>query len=230
MTTLRRILVLALGLAGLAALFASPVAAAGPNWLATVTLTPQGSHVLGNPRAPIRVTAYVSYTCPHCAAFERESDAPLRAYVASGKVSYEIKHLLRDPVDATAAQLANCGPAAKFFGNNSAFFRGQGQWIAPMGSADDAQRQRWTSGDNASRRRAIATDFHLYQVMEGRGLRHADLDRCLADDVLARRIAAHTVEAMKLGFDSTPSFALNGQPLIGTYSWLALEAQIRARL
>jgi len=206
-------------------------AQAAPNWLATTTLKPDGGHVLGNPQAPVRVTAWISYTCPHCAAFERESDAPLKiGYLASGKVSLEIRHLLRDPVDATVAQLANCGPATKFFGNHSAFMRGQGTWIQPLVSATAAQRQRWTTGDNAARRRAIASDFHLYDIMEKRGYSRPELDRCLADDPLAQRIVTHTVEADKLGFDGTPAFALNGTPLFGTSTWLALEAQIKARL
>ncbi|MBC2665833.1 thioredoxin domain-containing protein [Novosphingobium flavum] len=212
-------------------LFVVTAPAATPNWPATITVTPDGAHVMGNPKAKIRVTAWISYTCPHCAAFERESDAPLKiGYLAGGNVSLEIKHFLRDPVDATVAQLANCGPAAKFFGNHSAFLRGQAQWIQPMVNASAAQRQRWTTGDNASRRRAIASDFHLYEIMEKRGYARPELDRCLADETLARRIVAHTVEADKLGFEGTPAFALNGTPLFGTSTWLALEAQIKARL
>ena len=45
------------------------------NWAATVTITADGSHLLGNPRAATRVTEFVSYTCPHCAHFTKESDA-----------------------------------------------------------------------------------------------------------------------------------------------------------
>ncbi len=218
-------------LAVLAALVVTaPAMAAAPNWAATTTLMPDGSHVLGNPKAPVSVTTWISYTCPHCAAFERDSDAPLRSdYIAPGKVSLQIKHFLRDPVDATAAQLVNCGPANKFFGNHSAFMRSQQQWIATLAGSTAAQRQRWTSGDNATRRRAIATDFKFYQMMEKRGYTRPQLDRCLADEALARRIVAHTVEAAKLGFEGTPAFALNGAPLFGTSTWLTLEAQLRAR-
>jgi protein-disulfide isomerase len=217
--------------AALCALVALPAPAAAPNWNATVAVTPAGSHLRGNPQAKVRLTAWVSYTCPHCAAFERESAGALASsYVGTGKVTFELKHLLRDPVDATVAQLANCGPAAKFFGNNEAFFRGQAQWIQPLVSATDAQRQRWMTGDNAARRRAIAADFHLYEIMVKRGYQRPELDRCLADESLARRIAAQTVEADKIGFDSTPSFTLNGAPLFGTYTWDQVEAQLRARL
>ncbi len=212
-------------------LIAASASAAAPNWLAAVALTPQNSHVLGNPAAAHKVTAWISYTCPHCAAFERESEVPMRTgYVATGKFSLEVKHLLRDPVDATVAQLANCGPKDKFFANHAMFMRRQAEWIAPMATASSVQRQRWSTGGHAAQRRAIAADFRLYALMEARGYRRTDLDRCLADEALASRLAAQTVEAVKLGFEGTPAFALNGQPLAGTYSWPSLEIQLKARL
>lgn len=217
-----------------ASLFASTsaaLAAPPPNWTTTVILTPTGSHVRGNPAAPLKVTAYVSYTCPHCAAFEREADAPLkRDFVGTGNVSFEIKHFLRDPIDATVAQLTNCGPKEKFFGNHAAFMYGQDRWLAPLATATDAQRQRWSGGDHVAQRKAIAADFHLYDIMAKRGYTRPQLDRCLADEVLARRIAAQTVEAVKLGFEGTPSFTLNGSPLFGTNSWPTLVVQLRARM
>jgi len=213
------------------ALLASAAPAAPTNWLANVTVTPEGSHILGNPKAPVKLTAWVSYTCPHCAEFEKVSDAPLRlAYVAQGKVAYEIKHILRDPVDATVAQLTNCGPKERFFGNHAVFFRRQDEWIKTLAGSTESQRARWSTGDYAARRRAIASDFHFYEIMEQRGYRRTDVDRCLADNALAERIAAQTAEAVKIGFQGTPSFSLNGAPLFGTYSWQQLQPQVRGLL
>lgn len=221
---------IALALCAVLGVSAAAAVAAAPNWLATVVLTPAGGHLRGNPAAPHKIAAWISYTCSHCAAFEREADGPLqRAWIGPGKASLEIRHLLRDPVDATVAQLANCGAKEKFFGNHAAFMRGQEQWMAPIATASDAQRARWTSGDHAARRRAIAADFHLYEWMAKRGYTRAQLDGCLADEALARRLAAQTVEATRRGFDGTPAFALNGAPLFGTNTWATLEAQLAAR-
>lgn len=211
------------------AALASAAPAAAPNWLATVTLTPAGSHVLGNPRAPHKVTAWISYTCPHCAAFEQASDTPLKqGYLRKGRFALEVRHLLRDPIDATVAQLANCGPKERFFANHTMFFRRQQDWIQPLASATEGQRQRWTTGAYTARRRAIASDFHLYELMEKRGYSRPEIDRCLADDALARRLAAQTAAAVQLGVAGTPSFALDGKLLADTYSWPALEPQLRA--
>lgn len=222
----RTIAAIALALGSFLAMAASP-----PKWNALVTLTPQASHVLGNPQAKLKVTEYVSYTCSHCANFEMTANAPLKlGYISSGNVSVEVKHLLRDPVDATVAQLTNCGPKEMFFANHSTFMRTQSQWIGLLGTASEGQRQRWTTGDFAARRRAIAHDFHFYEIMEQRGYSRPVVDHCLADETLAKHIAAHTAEAEQLGIDSTPSFAINGLLLAGTHTWETLEAQLRARL
>lgn len=205
--------------------------AAAPDWNTAVVRTPEGSHVKGNPKARVKLVEYLSYTCPHCAHFEAASDAPLRQrYIGAGRVSVEVRHFLRDPIDATVAQLANCGAKEKFFANHSAFLRGQPRWIATLAAATDAQKLRWTSGDYAARRRAIAADFGFYAIMARRGYPRAIADRCLADDALARRLAAQTAEAVRAGVRGTPSFALDGALLNDTHSWDTLLPQIDARL
>jgi protein-disulfide isomerase len=69
------------------ALPATANAAAPPraNWMALSVVTPEGGHRLGNPDAAIKLVEWVSYTCPHCATFQKAADTPLRmSYVNSG--------------------------------------------------------------------------------------------------------------------------------------------------
>lgn len=220
--------------AGLCIAAGKPTPLAKPehrNWNATVALVPGGSHLLGNPAAGTRLVEYISYTCPHCAQFEAQADGPMRlAYVSSGKLSIEVRHFVRDPVDLTVAMLTNCGPPAKFFLNHATFLRRQAVWIQPMVDATAAQRQRWQSGNGLTRRRAIAGDFHFYQIMQSRGYERSAVDHCLADEALAQRLAQQTAEADRLGVQGTPSFLLNGLLLAGTHSWDLLDPQIRARM
>jgi protein-disulfide isomerase len=216
-----------------AALFATGQAAGQANkrdWNATVAET-AGGHRIGNPQAEVKLTEYISYTCPHCAQFARDGEPALKlGYVATGRVSLEIRHLIRDPVDLTVAMLANCGPASKFPQNHSAFMLAQDQWIAPMSRASDAQRQRWTTGDMAARRRAIAADFGLYAIMERRGYGRAEADRCLNDKAVADRMAEiAAADWKKPGIGGTPSFAIDGSVLAGTHNWAGLEPQLAAR-
>lgn len=210
------------------------LAAAAPKtvgWNYTVTLTPAGGHVLGNPAAKVKLVQYVSYTCPHCAEFEVQSDGPLRlGYIATGKVSSELRHYLRDPVDLTAALLTNCGAKEKFFLNHSAFMRSQKVWIGRIARSSEAQRIRWTSGTLSARTRAVASDFKFYEIMASRGYDRPSTDRCLADAAMAQRLAKQTEEGRKLGISGTPGFAIDGTLLLGTHDWALLRPQIDARM
>ena len=200
------------------------------NWLTTVAVTPTGSHQLGNPAAPVKLVEYVSYTCSHCAQFQRQADAPLRiTYLQPGKVQVEVRHLVRDPIDMTVAMLTNCGAPSRFFANHNMFLQSQDRWIGAANTASTAQRARWTSGDTPSRMRAIAADFGFYALMVQRGYDRPTLDRCLGDEAMAKRLVAQTAGAQELGVQGTPSFLLNGLLLAGTHDWQGLDAQLQAR-
>ncbi|WP_121114892.1 DsbA family protein [Croceibacterium ferulae] len=220
----RLLQVLAIGLA------ASVTVAAAGNWPATVSVQP-GGHTVGNPAAPVTLTEYVSYTCPHCAAFTRAGEAPLEAdYVAPGRLKVEVRHLLRNPVDLTVAMLVNCGAPARVQQNHLAFMRAQPDWLPRVDNATPAQRTRWTTGEDVARRRAIASDVGLYAIAERRGVNRAAADRCLADQAKATRLAEASDAGWKLpGITGTPSFALNGTVLAGTHDWSTLEWQLAAR-
>ena len=217
------------------AAFAATKPAAKPaarNWNAAMVLTPQGTHLLGNPAAKVKLTQFISYTCPHCAHFEEQADAQLKlAFVANGKGSVEVRNFIRDPIDLTVALLTNCGPATKFFANHALFLRTQDKWIAPMTHPSPTQQARWSGGAFAQRTRAIARDFGFYPIMQTRGYTAIQVDKCLADEALARRLAASTDEAQaKLFVTGTPMFAIDGVVLAGTYTWDALRPQLDARM
>lgn len=219
-----------IALAALGLLAASAAAAATQNWATTVARV-QTAHVIGNPQAPSVVTEYISYTCPHCATFVKEGEDSLKlGYVATGKVKLEVRHLLRDPVDLTAAMLAHCGAAAKFPLNHSAFMRAQDQWLPKMASASEAQRQRWSTGDMVARRKAIASDLGFYAIMERRGYTRVQADQCLANTALATQMAEQAQADWKIpGIGGTPAFAIDGNVLAGTHSWQALRTQLEVR-
>ena len=200
------------------------------NWDATVVET-DGGHRIGNPDAKVKLTEFISYTCPHCAHFAREGEPRLKlGYVIQGEVSLEIRHLIRDPVDLTAAMLVNCGAAAKFPQNHTAFMLGQDKWIEPLGRATEAQQVRWRVA-GAAGRRAIASDAGFYRLMEGRGYRRTEVDRCLADEAFARKLAETSAKDWRLpGVGGTPAFAINGTVMPDTHTWEALEPHLKRAL
>ncbi|MBO9601363.1 MAG: thioredoxin domain-containing protein [Novosphingobium sp.] len=205
---------------------------AGPAWLGTVAATPQG-HRLGNPDAKVKLIAYESYTCPHCANFEKEAGGAMRiAYIQPGKMSLEVRHFVRDPVDLTAAMLTECVAPNRFFDAHRQFFVNYDKWIGLLGTANKAQRDRWSVKDRAAGRRNIANDFGFYALMAPIGLSRVQADKCLNNQALADKIANQRADAEKAypDFAGTPTFVLNGLLLNWTAEWDMLRPQIEARL
>lgn len=203
--------------------------APGRDWNRAVAVTPAGAHLRGNPDAEVKLVEFISYTCSHCADFEKQGgDALQVGYVASGKVSVEVRHLVRDPIDMTVALLTNCGDPSKFFLNHQMFLRQQEKWIAAQAKAGPAFQQRWSTGDFAARTRAVATDFGFYPMMASRGYDRQSVDRCLADEPEARRLAQMTQDALQSGVRGTPSFLIDGM-LSDSHTWPDLDAELRAR-
>lgn len=210
-----------------AALLCLAAAPKSVGWSITVSITAQGLYLLGNPKAAVRLTEYVSYTCKGCAQFQTQSDGVLLlAYLPSGRLAIELAPVIENPIDLTAAMLANCGPKEKFFMNHNALLRSQANWIKPLASASVVQRSRWAGPSIGVRNRAIAADFGLYTVMATRGYDRQSLERCLNDEAMAGRLTAQSDAARASGVTKTPSFSLGGNLLKHTHDWASLRPQL----
>lgn len=221
---------LALGAIALTGSGAAVVAKPAQNWTQTVVEKDNG-HLLGNPEAEVKLVEFMSYTCSHCADFARNGDPAIKlAYVPNGRVSFEIRHLLRDPIDLTAALLTQCGDPAKFPDNHSAILYAQDEWFAKAKAATQAQRSRWQFGSNGARRQAIASDLGFYTIMERRGYSRVALDRCLTDETRATALAeASQADVAAYNLTGTPSFVVDGELLAGVFTWPALEKALGSR-
>ncbi|WP_126174178.1 DsbA family protein [Altericroceibacterium xinjiangense] len=218
-------------LAAFAPIGAAPAAAA-PDWAATSSVTRDGAHVLGNPQADTRLITFVSYTCPHCARFEGESDMPLRAaYVQPGTLALEVRHIIRDPIDMTAVLLAECGPASRFWGNHRAIFAAQDDWMATARATTPEQRQRWSTGTLANRFKAISADLRFYELMQQRGYSRTQVDQCLSDPARVDKFANQSqADGQTYKVQGTPSFVLNGKLLDQVHTWAGLKQALDTRM
>lgn len=232
-------LVLALGLTGGLALGAPAQAApakaaakpvAGGAWGAKTSVSPTGGHIQGNPAAAHKLVEYMSYTCPHCAHFEMETAMPLRmGPVGGGQLSFEVRHLLRDPLDVTIAMLTNCVPPVKFFALHHKFLAQQDQWFATAQKLTEEQTKRWNEGEMPVRLRAIASDLKFYDIAATAGLTRVQADACLANQATLQRILAQTKEAQQLGATGTPTFVLDGK-VLEEHDWAGLQPKLAAAL
>lgn len=153
------------------------------------TIAPD-EHVLGKADAPVTIIEYASMTCPHCAAFHKETMPRIKSeFIDKGLVRFVFRPFPLDQLAAAGSLLAQCAPGDAYFSMIDIVFRSQKEWIG------------------ASDRLAA-----LKQIGRTAGLADADMDRCLNDKAVIDRIVAGMKEAQeKFQVDSTPTFIVNGQ-------------------
>jgi len=202
-------------------------AAPGRDWSTTTTRLPSGAMLIGNPAAPLKLVEYGSYTCSHCAAFAAESDKVLKhEMIATGSVSLEYRHLIRDRLDLAAAILARCAGTPRFASASSAIFAAQPKWL--QAAIDWTPKHPEVAGyPPAKQTRTLADASGLTALMTKRGLTATQIAACFANTRETDTIVKLTADAPAT-VTSTPSFLLNGQP-VPPMGWGELEPYLRAR-
>ena len=197
----------------------APSPAIERDWRQVVSQTRVGAFVVGNPAAPIKLAEYLSYTCPHCAAFERAARPVLfNEWVRRGVVRVEYRNAVRDPVDLAAAMLARCAGTTGFFGASEAIFRDQ---------AAIMQRAAGLAGQNVGGNfKAMAERTGLITLMRRRGMSQARIDQCFATDTDRDRLLAMANAAFQR-ISGTPSFEINDRAIDG-HDWASVETALRA--
>lgn len=200
-----------------------------PNFAEIILRGQDGSHIMGNPDAPIKIAEYISYTCGHCATFEKKSkDALADKYVQTGLVSVEIRHFVRDPIDGMIALIANCGNPDDFFKRHSALMAKQSNIRARVEAVDRVKLEAWAK--NMSNLAGLAALLNLEQDAQALGVAPEATQQCLTDAGLLARLQQQTASARTLKIPGTPSITVNGTFVDGTHTWESLEAVIKARL
>jgi protein-disulfide isomerase len=207
------------------------IAAPNGDWTQTVTQTPEGGFLMGNPAAPVKIVEYASMTCGHCAKFAEEGEPVIRdKYVKSGQVSFEIRNYVRDPADLAAALLARCNGPSAFFPLTDQLFASQQDWMGKLQSVSPAQQQQLAALPQDQLSGTYAQLAGLDQFVRVRGIPAAKAQSCLADTAQVQRLVEMGQKATsELGIQGTPSFTINGK-LAEASAWAELEPLLEAAL
>ncbi len=211
-----------------------PVAAvtppAGTEWVTTVAETPDGGIRMGNPNAAIKLVEYGSLSCSHCAEFSEKSAEPLKAnYIATGKVSYELRNYVRDPMDLTATLLARCGGPGPFFPLVEQMFADQKNWFERVKTITPADQQALAALTPAQQFSKFATIIGLDGFVRQRGLSAARADACLANQAESDKLVKMRDRAnSEFDLKGTPTFLINGLVVPDTLTWDQLEVKLKA--
>ena len=165
---------------------------------------------LGKTDAPVVMIAYSDFQCPYCGKFARSTEKQLiDKYVKTGVLRIEWRdfpYLGAESVKAAHAARA-AATQGKFWAFHDALYAHQ----APPNSG------------------AITT-AHLTEIADQVGLERAKFTRDM-DSALTKKLTQHDFdEGMSFGVTGTPSFLVNGVPIIGAMPLADFERTIeRAR-
>lgn len=162
-----------------------------------VGFTQDGHAYRGNPAAPVVIQEYSDYQCPYCTRFYEQTLPSLKEnQIANGEVMfiYYDFPLPSHPQAEAAANAARCageqGPA-NYWAMHDAIF---------------AKPEEWS---NNRANELFAT------YAESIGLDLTQFKNCVASQTYNAAVSADIESGRGLGVNSTPSFFLNGQALIG---------------
>jgi protein-disulfide isomerase len=209
---------------------ALPKAAApqGKPWSQVVTATRDG-FVMGNPNAPIKLVEFASPTCSHCAEFSTTGSEPLKTeFVDSGRVSWEVRPFMLNPIDLVVATIINCSGSERFFPLLENVFASQADLFRGVQRADQAAAQAAMQQPENRRFQALAGVLGLKTFFAARGMSETEIDQCLANPAAVNRWAESTQRnGTEFEVAGTPTFLINGES-IGTVTWTEMAEKLRA--
>ncbi|AAV90299.1 protein-disulfide isomerase-like protein [Zymomonas mobilis subsp. mobilis ZM4 = ATCC 31821] len=217
-----------------AALPAAIPAPNGSSWTDVVSVSPEGGFVMGNPKAPVSLVEYASFTCPHCADFTQEGFPKLRDnYIAKGLVKLEFRNLVRDPFDIALTLLARCRGAETFFPIADQLFQEQKPMFERIQNADKADLQRVAGLPQDQQMAEYIRLTGMNPFFGNRGLPTSAQNKCLTDQAAIKTLMDIRSIADKQNVTGTPMFLINGtlqEVGIGSPIWDQLEPALKAAL
>lgn len=167
-----------------------------------------GDIAMGAENAPVTIVEYASMTCGHCANFSVKTFPQIKErYIDAGKVRYILREFPLDPLAAGAAMLARCAGKEKYYPLVESLFAQTSKWVVPNPLPA------------------------LFAIAKQAGFTQQSFDECLSNQKLLDDLE----EVRKRGTDtfkvqSTPTFFINGERLLGDQPFSEFEKVIEKHL
>jgi protein-disulfide isomerase len=201
----------------------------GGDWAQSVTQTPEGGFLMGNPAAKVKVVEYGSMTCVHCADFAENGEPQLiEKYVKSGQVSFEFRNFVRDPADMAASLIARCNGPSAFFPLTDQLFAAQEEWLGKLQQMPPEQQAQVQNMTPAQAVGVYAQAAGLIDFARVRGIPAGRAQACVADAAQVQRLVEIGQKAGQI--PGTPAFHINGTLVPNSADWKTLEPAIQQAL
>lgn len=168
----------------------------------------------GSPDAPITIVEYSDFQCPFCLRHFQQTLPQLQSYVDAGQVRYVFKDFPIHSIHPQAQKAHESARCARELGGDGAF------WT--MHDLLFINQEQWANSSNhLAVFKSLAADMELPQ---------AEFDECLDSGRYAAAVNTQVNEGAQLGVRGTPSFFINGQPLVGAQPFAVFQQAIEALL
>lgn len=168
------------------------------------TLRP--ANTISNPGAKVTIVEFSDFQCPFCGRFHSTVETQLmQNYVQTGKVNFVYKH-------------------SAFLGQESVWAAQASECAADQGKFWDFHELLFTrqNGEN----QGTFTKDKLLGFAQELKLDMTKFEPCLTNDQTLDRVKADTQEGSAAGVRGTPTFFINGQPLVGAQPYESFQAII----
>lgn len=202
--------------------------AKGKKWSDTVTRTPEGGYIMGNPDAPIKFLEFASMSCGHCSDFAEQSFETLRdKYVNSGRVSFEMRSYLLNPYDIPATLLTQCGAPEAYFSRTEQLYENQSIMFEGLQAAGEPAVQQAVQLPEGQRFVALGKILNLVEFFQTRGVSKDQAEDCLSNvESVNTLIANNQTYNEQFDIQGTPTFVINGQKA-DVAGWTEVENRLQ---
>lgn len=208
---------------------AKVAAPAGKAWSDVAAKSADGGLVIGNPEAPIKVIEFASLTCGACAQFSADSAGELKKdFIDTGRVSFELRHFLRNPIDLLAASAIKCAPLDRQYALTSNIFANQSELFAGAETGGEAAQTAMASQADPQRFAKAADALGISGMFQSRGMATDQVKACLGNTAEVEKLVTENnkwTETFQIS--GTPTFVINGQVAEGVLAWAALRDRLK---
>ena len=182
----------------------APYAAPTP---ATVTIRPETA--LGDPDAPVTIVEFSDYQCPFCRRHALQTMSQMKPLIDSGDVYYIFRDFPIASLHPLAYKLHEAALCVQQSAGTDAFWLVHDLFFA---QAESFQQNSEAAMDGAIAERLSAIDL-WDEAIEG----------CYSSGSMSGEVEAGVAEAAQLGLNGTPSFFINGFPIVGAQPFETFE-------
>ena len=173
-----------------------------------------GQPSLGAADAPVLIVEFADFQCPFCRRFEQESFERLKTdYIDTGVVRFVFRDF----------PLTQIHPHAELAAEAAACADEQGEFW-PMHDMLFRNQPEWAGGSTAAARQSFR------QYAQALGLKLAQFGACLSDRRYSQSIKQDLQAGSRLGVHGTPTFFINGRPLVGAQPYATFKSAIESAL